>query len=180
MATCNFGSTIFNRYYSVMTEDEVDFDFQRENIAEAISELDGGYLENGEPYQVASVFREIEFCGVPFEFSIEVFLRPGYYEGAYLDGKIYLDGSEYDDVNDVDFTDILEQGLWDTDQACQYRSTGQVHGFAVMQSKNLKNRLLSLYSSIIENIEKAAAPFTDQMVEIGRFSNGSAVYKQVS
>lgn len=180
MATCNFGSTIFNRYYSVMTEDEVDFDFQRENIAEVISELDGGYLENGEPYQVASVFREIEFCGVLFEFSIEVFLRPGYYEGAYLDGKIYLDGSEYDDVNDVDFTDILEQGLWDTDQACQYRSTGQVHGFAVMQSKNLKNRLLSLYSSIIENIEKAAAPFTDQMVEIGRFSNGSAVYKQVS
>lgn len=180
MATCNFGSTIFNRYYSVMTEDDADFDFQRENIAEAISELYGGYLENGEPYQVASVFREIEFCGVPFEFSIEVFLRPGYYEGAYLDGKIYLDGSEYDDVNDVDFTDILEQGLWDTDQACQYRSTGQVHGFAVMQSKNLKNRLLSLYSSIIENIEKAAAPFTDQMVEIGRFSNGSAVYKRVS
>lgn len=180
MATCNFGSTIFNRYYSVMTEDEVDFDFQRENIAEAISELDGGYLENGEPYQVASVFREIVFCGVPFEFSIDVFLRPGYYEGAYLDGKIYLDGSEYDDVNDVDFTDILEQGLWDTDQAYQYRSTGQVHGFAVMQSKNLKNRLLSLYSSIIENIEKAAAPFTDQMVEIGRFNNGSAVYKRVS
>lgn len=180
MATCNFGSTIFNRYYSVMSEDEVDFDFQRENIAEAICELDGGYLENGEPYQVASVFREIEFCGVPFEFSIEVFLRPGYYEGAYLDGKINLDGSEYDDVNDVDFTDILEQGLWDTDQACQYRSTGQVRGFAVMQSKNLEKRLLALYSSIIENIEKAAAPFTDQIVEIGRFSNGSAVYKRVS
>jgi hypothetical protein len=163
-----------------MTEDESEFDFQRDNIAGAISDLDGGYLENGEPYQIASVFREIEFCGVPFEFSIDVFLRPGYYDGAYLDGKIYLDGSEYDDVHDIDFADILEQGLWDTDQACQYRSTGQVRGFAVMQSKNLEKRLLSLYSSIIENIEKVAAPLTDQIIEIGRFSNGSAVYKRVS
>ena len=180
MATCNFGRTIFSRYYSIMEEDEIEFDFQRDNIAGAISDLDGGYLENGEPYQIASVFREIDFCGIPFEFSIDVFLRPGYYEGAYLDGKIYLDGIEYDDVHDIDFADILEQGLWDTDQACQYRSTGQVHGFAVMQSKNLEKRILTLYSSIIENIEKAAAPFTDQIVEIGRFNNGSAVYKRVS
>lgn len=174
MATCNFGSTIFSRYYSIMTEDESEFDFLHDNIAGAISDLDGGYLENGEPYQIASVFREIEFCGVPFEFSIDVFLRPGYYEGAYLDG------SEYDDVHDIDFADILEQGLWDTDQACQYRSTGQVRGFAVMQSKNLEKRLLALYSSIIENIEKVVAPLTDQIIEIGRFSNGSAVYKRVS
>lgn len=180
MATCNFGSTIFNRFYSVMTEDEINFDFQRENIAEAISELDGGYLENGEPYQIASVFHEIEFCGVPFEFSIEVFLRPGYYEGAYLDGKINLDGSEYDDVHDIDFADILEQGLWNTDQACQYRSTGQVRGFVAMQSKNLEKRLQALYSSIIDNIEKVVAPLTVQIVELGRFSNGSAVYKRVS
>lgn len=180
MATCNFGDTIFNRYYSIMPEDEYDFDFQRDNIAEAISELDGGYLANGEPYQIASIFQEIEFCGVPFEFSIDVFLRPGYYEGAYLDGKIYLDGSEYDDVHDMIFADILEQGLWDTDQACQYRSTGQVRGFAAMQSKNLEKRLLALYSSIIENIEKAVAPLTVQVVELGRFSNGSAVYKRVS
>ena len=107
-------------------------------------------------------------------------MRPVYYEGDYLDGIIYLDGSEYDDVHDIDFADILEQGLWDTDQACQYRSTGQVHGFAVMQSKNLKKRLLALYSSIIENIEKAVAPLTDQIIEIGRFNNGSAVYKRVS
>lgn len=56
MATCNFGDTIFNRYYSIMPKDEYDFDFQRDNIAEAISELDGGYLENGEPYQIASIF----------------------------------------------------------------------------------------------------------------------------
>lgn len=180
MATCNFGSTIFSRYYSIMTEDESEFDFLHDNIAGAISDLDGGYLENGEPYQIASVFREIEFCGVPFEFSIDVFLRLGYYEGAYLDGKIYLDGSEYDNVHDIDFADILEQGLWDTDQACQYRSTGQVRGFAVMQSKNLEKRLLALYSSIIENIEKVVAPLTDQIIEIGRFSNGSAVYKRVS
>lgn len=61
MATCNFGSTIFSRYYSIMTEDESEFDFQRDNIAGAVSDLDGGYLENGEPYQIASVFREIEF-----------------------------------------------------------------------------------------------------------------------
>ena len=75
MATCNFVSTIFNRYYSVMVDDEIEFDFQRDNIAGAISELDGGYPENGEPYQIASVFREIEFCGVPFEFSLDVFLH---------------------------------------------------------------------------------------------------------
>jgi hypothetical protein len=163
-----------------MVDDEIEFDFRRDNIAGAIIDLDGGYLENGEPYQIASVFHEIEFCGVPFEFSLDVFLRPGYYEGAYLDGRIYLDGSEYDDVHDIVFADILEQGLWDTDQACQYRSTGQVRGFAVMQSKNLKKRLLFLYSSIIENIEKAVAPLTDQIIEIGRFNNGSAVYKRVS
>lgn len=180
MATCNFGRTIFSRYFSVMAEDDEEFDFQRDNIAGAISDLDGCYLENREPYQIANIFHEIEFCGVPFEFSIDVFLRPGYYEGAYLDGKIYLDGSEYDDVCDIDFADILEQGLWDTDQACQYRSAGQVRGFAAMQSKNLKKRLLSLYSSIIENIEKAVAPLTDQIIEICRFNNGSAVYKRVS
>ena len=101
MATCNFGRTIFSRYFSVMAEDDEEFDFQRDNIAGAISDLDGGYLENREPYQIANIFHEIEFCGVPFEFSIDVFLRPGYYDGAYLDGKIYLDGSEYDDVCDI-------------------------------------------------------------------------------
>ncbi len=81
MATCNFGHTIFSRYYSVMVDDEIEFDFRRDNIAGAISDLDGGYLENGEQYQIASVFHEIEFCGVPFEFSLDVFLRPGYSRG---------------------------------------------------------------------------------------------------
>lgn len=45
MATCNFGSTIFSRYYSIMTEDESEFNFLHDNIAGAISDLDGGYLE---------------------------------------------------------------------------------------------------------------------------------------
>ena len=180
MATCNFGSTIFNRYYSVMSEDKMDFDFQRDNIIGAINDIKGGYPENAEPYQISRVVREVEFCGVPFELCLDVFLRPGYYEGAYLDGKFYLDGSEYDDVDNIDFADILEQGLWDTDQACQYRSTGQVRGFASMQSKNLAKHLEKAYNSIIGDIEKAAAPLTDQLIEIGRFSNGSAVYKRVS
>lgn len=180
MATCNFGGTCFSKYFAINPEDDFEFDLQKEDITGAIASIDGASEDDTQAYQIARVWRQIEHCGIPFELCVEVFLRPGYYEGAYLDGSLYVDGSEYNNIDDVDAADLMEDGLWQTDQACQYKNQGAVTGFARMQGKNLQKKLDAAYSSILNDIEAAVSPLTDHYRCAGIFSNGEAVYEKVA
>lgn len=180
MAAANFGSTIFSKYYTINSDNDLDFDFMKEDLAGVISSLEGACMADHKPYQIAKIWREIELCGICFEMEIEVFLRPGYYTGAYLDGALYIDGSEYNSINDIDFAGLMEDGLWATDQACQYHSEGSIIGFSKIQGKNLAKKMRKVYSEILSTIENAVTPITENYICLGYFSNGEAFYKKIA
>lgn len=183
MATSNFGNTIFSKYFTVAADERDDYDDMKDNLAGALADVDGGIEDNDGGEKLAHIYREVEFCGVPYEVRLDVLLKPGYYEGAYLDGRLFIDGVEYDSFFDIDAdecADMLEQGLWDTDQACQYRSTGQVRGFCRMQAANLARRFEKTYNKLLADVEKAVAPCTDKLAAVATFSNGETWYERVS
>lgn len=183
MATSNFGSTIFSKYFTVHADECDEYDDIKDILAGALADVDGGYEDNDGGEQLAHIYRDVEFCGVPFEVRLDVLLKSGYYEGSYLDGRLFIDGVEYDSIHDLDagdWADMLEQGLWDTDHACQYRSTGQVRGFCRMQAANLARRFEKTYNNMLADVEKAVAPCTDQLAAFATFSNGETCYKKVS
>ncbi len=177
MATANFGDTFFNKYFVITQTDEDDYFFAKNNIIEAIKTVEGGGEYSGRFYEVADVTRNFDFMGIPFEISLEISLKPGYYEGSYLDAVLKVDSCEYGDTDYIDFAELLENGLWDTDQACCYGNSGRLQGFVTMQAKNLKKRIKAAVSSIIEDVEKAVTPVTQQYTVFARFGNGETWYK---
>lgn len=176
MATANFGDTFFNKYFVITQTDEDDFFEQKNDIIEAVKTIEGGDEYSGRLYEIADVTRNFDFIGIPFEISLEISLKPGYYEGSYLDAVLKVNGYEYNDTNYIDFAELLEDGLWDTDQACSYGNSGRLQGFVTMQAKNLKKRIKAAVSAIIEDVEKAVTPVTQQYTVFARFSNGETWY----
>ncbi len=179
MATGNFGSTIFSKYYVVETEDPIDFIDDRNEIQNALTALPGCYDDNS-GYNIAYIYSNIELCGVPFEMRLDIELKPGYYSGAWFDGRLFLDGMEYDidDLDPAECAGLLLRGLWDTDRACQYRG-GSVTGFAKMQGKNLCAKIEKAYNDLLQQVEAVIAPYTIHCVQVAKFSNGETLYKKV-
>lgn len=118
MATSNFGSTIFSRLYTVGADDADDYEFTRDNIAGALAALPGGFEDHTNGEQIAQIYgADVVFCGVPYELRLDVYLRPGYYSGAWLDGRFYIDGKECNiyELTKSDFADMLANGLIECD-----------------------------------------------------------------
>lgn len=182
MATSNFGSTIFNKYFTVDADDVELYEEQKDEIKNVIRSLPEASDDVDDLEYLATVRANVEHVGVPFELSIKVYLRPGYYSGGYLDGRLFIDGVEYYNISDIidDSADLLEQGFWDTDQACQYRSPGAVTGFARMQTKNLARKIEKAFNGMLANIEAAVAPVTEQYAAVAHFDNGETLYQKIA
>ena len=176
MARANFGDTFFNKYFVITQTDEDDYFEQKDDIIEVLKTIENSYRRVDFPDEIATVYRMFDFIGIPFEVSLNIDLKPGHYEGSYLDAVLKVNGYEYEDTDRIDFTELLEDGLWDTDQACCYGNSGRLQGFATMQAKNLKKRIKAAVSSIIEDVEKAVTPVTQQYTVFVRFGNGETWY----
>lgn len=179
MATANFGDTFFNKYFVITQIDEDDFFEQKDDIIESIKTVRGGDEYSGRFYEIADVTRNFDFIGIPFEISLEISLKPGYYEGSYLDAVLKVNGYEYEDTDYIDFAELLENELWAANRSCFSSNYGRLSGFATMQAKNLKKRVKAAVSSIIEDVEKAVTPVTQQYVVFVQFGNGETWYKPV-
>lgn len=177
MATANFGDTFFNKYFVITQTDDDDYFEQRNNIIEALKTIDNSYRRVDFSDEIATVYRMFDFIGIPFEVSLNINLKPGYYKGAYLDAVLKVNGYEYDNTDYIDFTELLEDGLWDTKQTRRYSNSGRLQGFVTMQAKNLKKRIKAAVSSIIDDVEKAVTPVTQQYTVFAQFSNGETWYK---
>lgn len=177
MATANFGDTFFNKYFVITQTDEDDYFEQRNDIIEVLKTIENSYRRVDFPDEIATVYRMFDFIGIPFEVSLNIDLKPGYYEGSYLDAVLKVNGYEYEDTDYIDFIELLEDGLWDTKQICRYSNSGRLHGFVTMQAKNLKKRIKAAVSSIIEDVEKAVTPVTQQYTVFVQFGNGETWYK---
>lgn len=181
MATSNFGDSIFNKIYAVNTDDCNEYEMIREDAQNALASLPGGYTDNA-GYNIAHIYRDVDFCGVSFELRLEVSLKPGYYSGGWFDGKFYIDGEEYDYqyIDESECAAMLEAGLWQTDQAYEYKNSGAVTGFARMQSKNLLRRIEKAYIDLLQEVEDTIAPYTDHLRRVATFSNGEAMYERIA
>ncbi len=181
MATSNFGYSIFNKLYVVDTDDCDEYEYIREEVQKALASLPGGYTDDC-GYNIAHIYRDVEFCGVPFELRLEISLNPGYYSGGWFDGKFFIDGEEYDCqyIDESECASMLEFGLWQTGQACNYKSCGAVTGFAKMQSKKLLRRIEKTYIDLLQEVEDTIAPYTEHVRRIATFDNGSALYERIA
>lgn len=182
MATSNFGSTIFSHLYTVDVDDRDDYDFARDNIAGALAALPGGYEDHTNGEQIAHIYYEdVVFCGVPYEIRLDVYLRPGYYSGAWLDGRFYIDGEECNiyELTKSDFADMLANGLIDCDMCDAFATHGRMQGFCMMQAGNLARHMAAAYTRLLDRVGSAVSPYTEQLRCIGPFSNGASIYERI-
>ena len=181
MATCNFGDSIFSKIYAVNTDDCDEYNDVRESVQMALASLPGGYKDDHRD-NIAHVYADVELCGVPFELRLDVQMKSGYYSGGYFDGCLFIDGEEYDFnyIDESECASMIEAGLWQTDQACNWKNCGAVTGFAKIQGKNLLRRIEKAYNDLLQTVEGVIAPYTDHVRRVATFSNGAAIYERIA
>lgn len=149
MATCNF-SKKNARYIYALEDDSAKF-------------FEGSeWNEKG-----------FEFHGLPVGADVEIFVNPGYYEGANIDYEIMFEGyklSDYECIDDLlfDFRDYYEDVV-------------ELNpGMAVIQWRTFCNRFRKFAESVIGKVEDYCRESCDQVLKVaGVFSNGAAVYSVV-
>jgi hypothetical protein len=183
MATANFYNKNASNIYAILPENE-DYYFIFDDVKNNISNDLEAYTKNSKAYlgysnkyyRDASLIEVIsatdEVAGVPFTVSVEVLMRPGYYEGANLDYEINynVESVEFDDLSEA-FQAYFDVAAWDFDMN---------KGLAKIQAKNAAKRLEAMSNELVENVENILKKNCTHILQVSaRFSNGETWYSEV-
>lgn len=183
MATANFYSKNASYIYAILQENEYDdyiYDDVKDNISndlEVYTKNSKAYLGySNKYYRDASLIEVVsitdEVAGIPLTVSIDILMRPGYYEGANLDYEISykVESVEFDDLSEA-YQAYFDVATWDYDMN---------KGLAKIQAKNAVNRLEAMSEELIENVEKILKANCTHVLQVAaQFSNGETLYSEV-
>jgi len=190
MSTNNFLLKNADHYYAICMgnyEDQLDFEMDFDGtIYNLMEELKSAGVKtydceikprNGnrnfpEKY-ILTAEQEFPFMGFLYEIQVHIIARGGYYQGAILDWELDLscdvasceDSVEsLMDEHDYYFEDIEREKL----------------GLYRMNRKKLRDRLEKEVDTLIDKVESAFEKVSINLVKVGQFSNGEAVYREVN
>lgn len=129
--------------------------------------------ESAEFFETVDFSDSFDFHGIPVDADVNIFARPGYYEGANLDYEINFAGyklSDYDSMDDL---------LYDMkDEYLDYVELNP--GLAVIHWRTFCKRFERFADDVISRAESFCKEYCDMaLVTAGVFSNGEAIYSVV-
>lgn len=179
MATANFKTTDVSIIYGITIENDFDWDDAMENIDSYLSDKFGDeYNTDRNIGNVGSISRH---DGYMFSVGVDIILRSGYYQDANIDLVVSI-SDDYGYLGDLSLSDLYDEGIndWVFD-AMNYTGVYNNEGMCRMQAPKAVNRVRNMAYSLLKEVEESIASVCDyKLTCAGRFSNGEAVYKEVS
>lgn len=176
MSTPNFSNINASRIYATHNEDYENVHYN------VMSDLEnrGWYpikeYDSSNRYYGGRMFmqkdKEVSIGRFSISVSVKAIIRNGYYDDFNFDWDIEIEGDGSYDVSG-------EYSFGEEDAAnLIYDCTYYTMGFCRMQARNLVSKVRCAISELSEELEKVYACYTDQLVCVGIFSNGEAVYER--
>jgi|GEM_PF-1129355 len=189
MSTNNFYRKNASRYYAICMaqyEDQLDFEMDYEGTKDYLIERlketgvkvsdceinpkdrSGRFTEQ----YILTAEQEFPFMDFLYEIQVHIIARSGYYIGANLDWELDLSCDIAAGENSTD--DLIEEHDYYFEDIEREKL-----GLYRMNRKKLRDRLEKEVDTLIDKVESAFEKVSINLVKVGQFSNGEAVYREV-
>jgi len=179
MATSNFETTDVSMVYGITIENDFDWDDAMENIDSYLSDKFGDEFNgNRNIGNIGSISRH---DGYLFDVSVDVILRSGYYQDANIDLVVNIN-DDYGSLGELSLSDLdyeeMERWMAETLSSYGYYDN---EGMCKIQAPIAVARVRKMAYKLLKEVEDSVASVCDyKLTCLGHFSNGEAVYKEVS